>query len=550
MHYNGNTEQICYKGESNMKFKHLLPLLLAGLMTFSIIGLAGCDTGNSGNTGNTGDNTQQGDDKDPDNKDPDNKDPDDTPKEDKWNNEGIWLSKDAVVPTEAVTLPTSDGKRTTNVSVHDPSIFHDPAARGKYYAFGTHFAVASSSTLITWKQEASDNQWQVLYGEERSKKYANWPAALETTLDEVKPGGNITTTWAPDVEYYNGKYYMYYSITKAFGSDESAIGRVEADAPLGPYSNNRIIISSVGATGDHPNCIDSELFYDKDGKLWMTYGSFFGGVYVKELYNEGENWGLPKEDGWGTLIWRNGYQAGVEGPYVFYNATTDYYYLMVSEGDLNTVYNMRIARSKNPNGPYTDITGNDVATQNGKGNKVAGNYKFSADRGYAAMGHNSVIKDALGRYFVIYHARRQDGETGVTAPHNLTVSQLYFNEEGWPVMSPNAYVGEKFGTVTEAQVAGDYEIVLHTVATGTAENILWAQSENYTLSADKTVTKAGASVGTWTLKQGFYVEITIDSVTYKGVVAPGWDMYGNKQAGLSLTAISDEGRPLWAIPKV
>ena len=31
----------------------------------------------------------------------------------------------------------------------------------------------------------------------------------------------------------------------------------------------------------------------------MVYGSFFGGIYIKELFNEGENVGLPKESGFG-----------------------------------------------------------------------------------------------------------------------------------------------------------------------------------------------------------------------------------------------------------
>ena len=543
-----------------MKSKKWLPLLLAGLMTFSVIGFAACDNTTTGGTGGstgggTGNQEQQDPTKDP-NEDPQK--PDDQTPTDKWNNESIWLSKDPLVPTEAVELPTDrDARfRTTNVAVHDPSIFRDPAVKGtKYYAFGTHFAVASSTDLVEWQQEASDNQWQVLYDEsEGSVTYSGrqWPKALDETLKIVQPTNNgdktINTTWAPDVEYYNGTYYMYYSITKAFGSDESVIGRVEAKSPLGPYSNNKIIISSVGASGNHPNCIDSELFYDKDGKLWMVYGSFFGGVYIKELYNEGENWGIPKEEeGWGTLLWRNGYSAGVEGPYVFYNASTEYYYLMVSEDDLNTKYNMRVARSKNPDGPYTDITGKDVASD-GKGNKIAGNYRFANDLGYGALGHNSVMKDKNGRYFVIYHTRRQTGGTNVTGAHNLMVSQLYFNEEGWPVMAPDAYVGEKAGTVTTAQVAGEYEIVLHSIP-----NLQdFVTSENYTLTEEGTVTKAGASVGTWELKENYYIELTIDNVVYKGVVAPGFDMYkrAGGVGGLTITAVSNEGRPLWAIPKV
>lgn len=443
-------------------------------------------------------------------------------------------------PTQAVVLPDY-GDRTDNVAVHDPSVFQDPQD-GTYYAFGSHYAVASSSDLVHWEQLIEDGGDEDLFE-------GGVQAAMPETLKLI---GNKKDAWAPDVEYYNGKYYMYLSFTKDFGSDSSVISRVESDSVLGPYSNETIIVNSVVSQKDKPNCIDPELFYDKDGGLWMVYGSFFGGVYIKELYNSGENWGIPKEDNvhdFGKLIWKTGKSEGVEGPYVFYNELTDYYYLMTSEGDLFSVYNMRIARSKTPDGPYLDINGKDVSTNEGTGNKIAGNYKFeraSADMGYAALGHNSVIKDKSGKYFVVYHTRRQTGSSKPTAGHNLCVSQLFFNEQGWPVMSPVCYEGETFGTVTESDVAQMYEVVVHTAATQQAP----AVSQDYALTDDGKVTKSGAEVGTWSLKEGYYIALTIDGRNYNGVVVPGWDMYAvaAKQEGrLCITAVSDEGVSLWAI---
>ena len=529
-----------------MKFKKWLPLLLAGLMATSVLAFAGCDSGEketppAGGTEEEGGGGQQ---------------TPPTTTEDKWHNEGLWLTADPLVPTKALKQPSKAqaDRRSTDVSVHD---FQDPNASSTYYAFGTHFAVASTRDFITWKQEVSDNDFSKLYGS-GSVTYSGhqWPEELDETLKIVQPtykkGPNgdetISTTWAPDVEYYNGKYYMYYSITKAFGSDESAIGRVESTNVLGPYSNNVVLFDSVGETGSHPNCIDPELFYDKDGKLWMVYGSHFAGVYIKELYNEGENWGLPKEEGWGKLLWKGGSEV-VEGPFVFYNATTEYYYLMTSYGALMTDYNMRIARSKNPDGPYVDIEGTDLSESSGNGsqhgNVIAGNYKFSSSNGYAAMGHNSVIKDKSGRYFVIYHSRRQEGASDVTAAHKLFASQLYFNEEGWPVMSPNAYVGESAGTVTAEDIAGGYEIVIHSAAT--TKNFV--NSQEYTLTADGKVMSGTTEAGSWTLSQNFYISVTIGSATYQGVAVPSWDMYTNKNAAVSITAVSDKGVSLWAIHK-
>ncbi|MDE7158758.1 MAG: glycoside hydrolase family 43 protein [Clostridiales bacterium] len=454
------------------------------------------------------------------------------------------------------TLPVDDAGRSTNVHVHDPSVFQDPKD-GKYYVFGSHYAVASSTDLIEWKQEGEDDT------EAKKTKLFGSGGVKAAMPETLKLANNNVDAWAPDVEYYNGKYYMYISFTTAMYTSTSVISRVESDNVLGPYSNEKILVESIRAeqTASKPNCIDPELFYDKDGKLWMVYGSFFGGIYMKELHNSGEKWGLPKEDGvhdFGKLVWNGGHKnsgakgaQGVEGPYVFYNAETDYYYLMTSESDLMKDYNMRIARSKSPNGPYVDSTGKDVAGE-GEGNKIAGNYHFGragAQQGYAALGHNSVLKTDKGEFFVLYHARRiATSSNTVSAGHSLHASRLYFNEDGWPVMSPNAYVGEELGKVKAENVTSDFEVLLHSVET----EVKASESKNYTFDADGKILSGTTEAGTWTLSGDYYITIVLDEVTYKGVVVPGWDMYSPKaqQDGVAcITAVSDAGRALWAISK-
>ena len=456
-------------------------------------------------------------------------------------------------PVEAY-MPSWSGRvnESAEVAVHDPSVFRDPAD-GTYYAFGTHFAVASSDDLINWEQLAGDNDYAKLYGEnvEPLEDYPAWPTALKETLELVKPKSDTKTTWAPDVEYYDGTYYMYYSLTNGFGERQSAIGRVESNRVMGPYSNNKIIVESVTQSG--PNAIDPELFYDKDGRLWMVYGSSFGGIYIKELYNEGDQWGLPKEEGFGKKLWSG--SKNQEGPFIFYNEDTGYYYLMVSYGNLMETYNMRVARSENPDGPYVDITGLDVAgaIDDDGGNKIAGNYVIGDSNGYAAIGHNSVIKiedepEGSGdRYIVVAHVRRQAG-TGVSAGHNVYTFQLYFNEDGWPVMNPNRYADEVIGTgIEDEDILGEYDLVVHTAGTV----VSFAESEKYTIAADGVITKDGGNVGTWERSGDYYITLTIDEVEYKGVVTPSIRMYerdkGMKYPTYSITAVSETQSPLWAV---
>ena len=491
---------------------------------------------------------------------------------DKWRDESIWMTAEDLVPTAPAVMPEEIDFKDPAASVHDPSIFHDPVS-DYYYAYGTHYAVAKTRSLADawrsdvenggWEQVASDFDFTKLYGDDYITYNTNrWPAALKDTVELVKPAADLTSTWAPDVEYLNGKYYMYYSLTKSFGSNESAIARVESTSPEGPFTNNTILFDSMGANGaKDPNCIDPELFYDKEGKLWMVYGSASAGIFIKELHAEGDKAGLPirtkEEEGFGTLLWKsNGfgstYGGNEEGPFVYYNAATDYYYLMTSHGDLTSTYNMHVARSKKPDGPYVGADNVSVA-EAGNGNLVSGNYKFnrSGNSGspYGALGHNSVIKDKDGKYYVVYHVRRANESGVVTGGHNLYVNQIYFNEEGWPCMSPTAYVGETRGTFTDDQVATQYEIVIHQ-----SPKAGLVRSAEYTLTADGKVTGTGTqSTDSWTLKQGYYIELTIKGVTYKGVVAPGWDTYtrtaSKQKAVITISAVSNEGISLWGIEK-
>ena len=198
---------------------------------------------------------------------------------------------------------------------------------------------------------------------------------------------------------------------------------------------------------------------------------------------------------------------------------------------------------------YEDITGLDVATATGDngGNKLAGNYILGDANGYAAIGHNSVIEKD-GEYFVVAHARRRTSSGEVTGGHSLYVFQLFFNEDGWPVMNPNRYAGEVLGTgITADMLDGDYDLVIHTEGT----IVTFAQSQTYTFAEDGSITLEGENVGTWALSGDYYMTVTLDGVEYNGVVTPSWSMYGatsnDNYPTFSITATSDTGIPLWAV---
>lgn len=437
-----------------------------------------------------------------------------------------------VVPASVVMpanphLPADKAWSAGDVSVHDPSIFYDPVGKA-YYAYGSHFATARSTDLMHWTHITNSEQ-QILGGSRHT--------VLSQTYGYT---GGDQNTWAPDVEYHDGKYYMYYSVTSAFGSNKSAIGRVASNSPTGPFNQNETIIVKSGGTGS-PNAIDPELFYDKNGGLWMVYGSFYTGIYIKELYNSGADWGLPKESGYGTLIWK-GSKDGPEGPFIFYSSETDYYYIITSYASLSSNYNMNVARSKNPNGPYVDAAGRKVAADATAGNKLAGNYRFEGASTYAALGHNSVVKTADGKYVNVLHTRYGVGTVDNPGEHSLRTHQLFFNADGWPVMSPARYAGETVGIVTAAKAAGNYDAIIHSSSKTDATVV---NSVSYTLEAGGTIKQNGVSKGAWQISGDYYITLTLNGKTYNGVIVPTWCMHKSK-AVLSITAVSQDGVALWA----
>ena len=92
---------------------------------------------------------------------------------------------------------------------------------------------------------------------------------------------------------------------------------------------------------DWPNCIDPAVFYDADGKMWMVYGSWSGGIFLLELDEETGYPIHPETDEadnvnkyYGKRLCGGGHNS-IEGPYIQYDEKSGYYYLLVSYGGLN-----------------------------------------------------------------------------------------------------------------------------------------------------------------------------------------------------------------------
>ena len=446
-------------------------------------------------------------------------------------------------PEETVSMP-----KFTSVSVHDPSIIRAPD--GTFYIYGSHMAAARSEDLINWRMISRDAQSGCTLVEN-----------VQQQMSEALTWAKTTTFWAPDVQQLrDGRYALYYCTCEG-SSPLSALGLAISDSPEGPFVNQGVFLKS-GASGYnatyYPNVVDPCAFFDKEGRLWMVYGSYSGGIFILEMDPE-TGFPLEGQQTYGTkLLGKN--HARIEGPYILYSPETDYYYLFLSFGglDANGGYNIRVCRSKNPDGPYEDSLGQDMIYCGGKTGtffhdedyvgyavKLMGGYHFAVlasdtnrmSVAYRSPGHCSAWYDeTTGQYFLVFHTRfASSGES-----FSVRVHQMYMNDQGWPVVSPLRYAGETPETVPGEDMPGVYKLLFHEHDINTVKH----ESCLGTLLPDGTV--EGDAEGTWTCEDGKNLTLTLSGTVYHGIMHKALD--GAQSARVTCFSVLNEaGEALWGI---
>ena len=498
----------------------------------------------------------------------------------------------------------------SRVSVHDPSIFVeiDENDEVTYYLFGTHITSAKSDNLVDWKvftngYRKTDNTH---YGDLSANLHESFLWAGEDDAD-CKGGFAV---WAPDVfydaEYVNadgskGAYLIYYSASSTYC--RSAIGYAVSDTVEGPYEykgtivysgftqksskDNRSDVDKIWTNtnidelmqegrieGEYntiwgtdryntdyaPNAIDPTIFSDTDGKMWMCYGSWSGGIYLLELDPKTGDAIYPGKDGMtedGRVIDKyfgiriaGGHTISGEGPYILYDEETEYYYLYTTYNYLDSVsgYNMRLFRSKTPQGPYLDAVGNNAVFESSTTNqyqigiKVMGNYTLSnISKGYRSPGHCSAFVDGDGQRYLIYHTRfESSGEA-----FEVRVHQQFMNEDGWPVTAVFENRHDAFSQTgyDKSEIVGVYEFINH--GTG-SDGAGVRMPEIIILMDDGTI--SGDYSGTWEEKEGSYLAtFEINDVTYKGVFFKQHDELMPSERVMTFTAIGNNNETIWGV---
>ncbi len=275
--------------------------------------------------------------------------------------------------------------------IHDPSTIAE--CDGKYYTFGT-----GGGGLI------SEDGW-------------SWHSGAE------RPGGGA----APDVLKIGDRYLVIYGATGG-GLGGGHNGRIltmwnktlDPKSPDFKYTDAIEVCSSDGM--EDQDAIDPGMLLDPTtGRLWVSYGTYFGTIRLIELdptTGERKKGNVEKDiaiDCEATdLIYRNGW-----------------YYLLGTHGTccdgVNSTYNIVVGRSRSVEGPYMDNVGRDMF--NGGGRMV-----IAAGDRVCGPGHfgRTIIDDGIEIMSCHYEADFEQGGRSV-----LGIRPLLWKND-WPV------AGERF----------------------------------------------------------------------------------------------------------
>jgi len=258
----------------------------------------------------------------------------------------------------------------------------------------------------------------------KSKDLTNWiwtglrVFSDNTRPDFLKDGG----LWAPDINYVNNKYVLWYSLSLWGEEHTNGVGVATADNPEGPFTDKGKLFTSdeIGVQ----NSIDPALFVNEDGSKSLFWGSLRG-LYMIEMNNDGLSikQGVVKQKVAGN---------GMEGVYIYKRG--NYYYLFASAGSccngVNSTYHLVVGRSANLAGPYVSKSGNSLLDGNYT-NVIEGNSSF------AGPGHCSqIFTDSDENEWILYHAIGKRNTTQYSS-RMLMLDRLYWDSGGWPYVGNN-----------------------------------------------------------------------------------------------------------------
>jgi arabinan endo-1,5-alpha-L-arabinosidase len=312
----------------------------------------------------------------------------------------LWMFE-ASGPAYPEPLPV-DVQYSSNdtAGIHDPSMIR---TQWGYSLFSTHSAI---------HQHISIDRVHFFDAGTALPKVPEWTNSFTNSSGDL---------WAPDASQREGKYWLYYAAS-SFGSNNSAIGLATSRTALpGDWLDSGAPVLTSAAC-EFSNAIDPGVVIDENDMPWMSFGSFYGGIYIVQL--DKATGQVASGAACLHLANRIANFDAIEGSYIYWHG--GYYYLFVSldfccQG-VNSTYHIGVGRSTSVTGPYYDRGGLPM-TEGGI------TLLLTAHGNTIGPGGQTVLHDLSGP-LLVYHY--YDGNNkGFPA---LGLNHLDWSTDGWPVL--------------------------------------------------------------------------------------------------------------------
>jgi arabinan endo-1,5-alpha-L-arabinosidase len=316
------------------------------------------------------------------------------------------------IPQEASLARPLEESASRGISTRDPSSI--VKCKDDYWVFYTGPGVPSyrSKDLVKWES-----------GPPVFKTAPEWIA-------KIVPENRNMHYWAPDIMKLGDRYLLYYSVSTV-GKMTSAIGlatspTLDPDDPAYQWTDQGVVVRTQD--GDGYNAIDPSVFHDRDGSLWLTFGSYWSGIKLVQLDPR-----TGKRMASASKLYSLAYNESIEASCLCRH--DDYYYLFVNWGSCcrgpESTYNIRVGRSKSVTGPYLDKAGVDMLHSGGS------LFLATTNGPLIGPGHAGIL-NAQGKD---WFTSDFEGDLRMDGKPTLAIMPLRWNTDGWPEATVNDVKG-------------------------------------------------------------------------------------------------------------
>ncbi len=267
---------------------------------------------------------------------------------------------------------------------------------------------------------ATSSEWAPEFPILHSRDLVNWE--IVGAVFEKRPAWSVGKYWAPEISEYRGRFYIYYAAQKKDGP--LCVAVATASRPIGPYTDHGpLVCQEVGSIDGFPVTDEKGeryLLWKEDGNsvskrtpIWAQRLSADGTRLVgerRELFHNDQAWEKHASLPYGDLV---------EGPAVVRH--NGWFYIFYSGNfccarECN--YMMGVARSRSLMGPWEKNPGNPIL----RGNET-----------WKCPGHGTIVTDASGRDFLLYHAYKADDF--VYVGRQALLDRIDWGANGWPTIN-------------------------------------------------------------------------------------------------------------------